>query len=149
MSWFVSRARARRQRRSAPFISSWLPQRPKRCPELGGEALWLFPGRKVPAFVELVVMDELGIRSLCPAPRHSIDLIREHAHGNRDRNVLRGKKGQLVLPVQTNRRNSRGRQPIEGDVVEDVVSRQALGLTIKDAFNEFVAAYVMVKYPGG
>ena len=60
----------------------------------------------MPAFVELVVIDEFGICALGPAPRRSIDLIREDAHGNRDRNVLRGKKGQLVLPVQTSRRDS-------------------------------------------
>ena len=29
----------------------------------------MFPGRKVPAFVELVVMDELGISLFCPTAR--------------------------------------------------------------------------------
>jgi hypothetical protein len=31
----------------------------------------------VPALVELVVVDELGIRPLCPAPRTRADVIRK------------------------------------------------------------------------
>ena len=48
------------------------------------EELRLFPGREVPAFVELVVVDEFGIRPLRPAPRGWIEFVREDAHGNRD-----------------------------------------------------------------
>jgi hypothetical protein len=50
--------------------------------------LGLFPGRKVPAFVKLVIVDEFGIRPLCPASRDLIDLVREDAHGNRDRDIF-------------------------------------------------------------
>src|SRR4249919_680918 len=94
-------------------------------------------------------MDELGIRSLCPTPRHRVDLVWKDTHCNRDSDVLRGNETQLVLPIQARRGHRRVRQPVERDVVEDVVSRQAFGSTIKDACNELVAAYVMVKYPGG
>src|SRR3954452_7849905 len=34
--------------------------------DLGDEQLRLLPGRKVPALVELVVVDEVGIGLLCP-----------------------------------------------------------------------------------
>jgi hypothetical protein len=53
----------------------------------------------VAAFGELVVMDQFGIRPLCPTPRALIELVSKDADGNRDGDVLRGKKGQLVLPI--------------------------------------------------
>ena len=36
------------------------------------------------ALVEPVVMNEFGLRPLCPIPRSWIQLVRRHAHGNRD-----------------------------------------------------------------
>ena len=36
------------------------------------------------ALGQLVVVDQFGIRLLCPAPRGWIELVREDAHGNRD-----------------------------------------------------------------
>ena len=45
----------------------------------------LFPGRKVPAFVELVVVDQFGKRPLRPTVRAQIDLVRKGAYGNRER----------------------------------------------------------------
>ena len=71
-------------------------------------------------------MDEFGIRPLCPTPRGGVDLIWKDADGNRDGDVLRGEKGKLVFPIQTSRRDRRVRQPVEGDVVENVISRKAL-----------------------
>ena len=44
----------------------------------------MFPGRKVPTFEEPVVMDELRVRFLGPAPWSRIEFVREDAHGNRD-----------------------------------------------------------------
>ena len=78
------------------------------------------------AFVELVVVDELGIRPLRPAPRGLIELVGKDAHGNRDGDVLGAKKRELVLPVEAGRGDRRVRQPEERDVVEHVVSREAL-----------------------
>jgi hypothetical protein len=81
----------------------------KRRAQLGREELRHFPGREVPAFVEPVVMDELGVSPFCPTPQSCIDLIREDAHGNRDDDVLRGKEGQLVFPIQTRSGTPRGK----------------------------------------
>src|ERR1700732_4566814 len=81
-------------------------------------------------------MDEFGVRPLCPTPRGDVDLIWKDADGNRDGDVLRGEKGKLVFPIQTSRRDRRVRQPVEGDVVENVISRKALGLAGKDARHE-------------
>src|SRR5882672_12493658 len=66
-----------------PFIglSDRLTQGPECGSELRAEKLRLLPGRKVAAFVELVVMDEVGIRPLRPTPRSRVDLVGESAHG--------------------------------------------------------------------
>src|SRR5207344_261526 len=93
----------------------------------------LLPCCEVAAFVELVVIDEFGIRPLCPTSRGLIELVRKGAHRDRDGDVFRGKEGELAFPIQTSRRDRRVRQPVECDVVEDVVSRKPLTLTVKDA----------------
>src|SRR4029079_6334039 len=108
-------------------VAGRLPQRLERRPKIGHEDLRLLPGRKVAAFVGLVVVDELRIGLLRPAPRSLIELLRKGAHGRRDGDVLRGEERELALPVQAGRRDRRVRQPVERDVVEDVVARQALG----------------------
>ena len=110
----------------------------------------LFPSRKVPAFVELVVVDEIGIRLLCPTPRGLIELIREGAHGNRHGDVLDGGPAALVLPVQAPRRDARVRQPEQGDVVEDVVTRQASFEPVDEGGGDqrLVADRVVVDQPG-
>ena len=95
-------------------------------------------------------MDQVGIGLLGPAPRRRIDLVGKDADGDREGDALGGEEGQLAFPVQTRRRDRRVRQPVERDVVEDVVSRQALGLAVgEDARDQVVAARVVVEHPGG
>ena len=82
------------------------------------------------ALGEPVVVDELGIRLLRPALRRLVDLVGEGAHGDRDLDAPRieeaARRKMRVVPVEA-RRGDRGvRQPVERDVVEDVVPRQAL-----------------------
>jgi hypothetical protein len=88
----------------------------------------------VTAFGELVVMDQFGIRPLRPAPRGWIEFVREDAHGNRDGDAF-GIEIPFapILPIETGARKRRVRQPGDRDVVEDVVAREALGLSLKDA----------------
>src|ERR1700704_4203632 len=93
-------------------------------------------------------MDEFEIRFLYPATRSGVDLIGINADGNRDGDVLRGEKGKLVFPIQTSRGDRRVRQPVEGDVVENVIARKALGLAGKDARHERLAGFVVVEYLG-
>src|SRR5882762_9575143 len=93
-------------------------------------------------------MDEFGVRFLYPATRSGVDLIGINADGNRDGDVLRGEKGKLVFPIQTSRRDRRVRQPVEDDVVENVISRKALGLAGKDARHERLTGFVVVEYLG-
>ena len=94
-------------------------------------------------------MNQFGIGFLCPTPRGCIDLIGKDAHGSRDRDTFRGEKGKLAFPIETSRRDRRIRQPVERDVVEDVVSRQALGLAVENACDERLTARVVVEHPGG
>ena len=77
------------------------------------------------ALVELFIVDQFGVRPLSPTPRGRIELVREDAHCYRDRDVLGLEKRQLAFPLETRRRNSRVRQPVKGDVVDDVTSREA------------------------
>ncbi len=99
----------------------------------------------MPAFLNLVVMDKFRIRLLCPTPRSWIQLIRKDAHGNRDGDPFDTEKADLSLPIETGARNRRVRQPGERDVVEDVVAREALRLSVKDARDELIAARVVIK----
>ena len=76
----------------------------------------------MPTFGEIVVVDEFGIRPLCPASRHTIDLVREDAHGNRDRDIFDIEVAALVFSIETARRNRRVRQLIVRNVVQYIVS---------------------------
>src|SRR5436305_14831801 len=59
-------------------------QRPERCSDVFGEQLRLLPGREVSAPVVPVVVDEVGVGPLGPAPRGPIELVGEGAHADRD-----------------------------------------------------------------
>ena len=65
--------------------------------------LRLFPGGIVPAFVNLVVIDEVVIRPLCPTPRGLIVLARKHAHGSRDGDVGGIVKVEVKFPIEASR----------------------------------------------
>src|ERR1700741_1351979 len=97
----------------------------------------------------LVVEDEIGIRLLRPVLRGYIDVVWESAARNRDGDVLRREKHELVFPIQTRRRHTRVGQPVERDVVEYVISRKSVCPTIEDAGDEMVTPNIVVDYPGG
>jgi hypothetical protein len=97
------------------------------------------------AFVELVVADELGIRSLCPTPRDCTDLVRKGAHGDGYGDPFRREKAELVFPINTPGRHDRICQPVERDVVKDIVPCKASVLSVKGACDELITARVVVK----
>src|SRR5215203_193548 len=99
-------------------------KRPERGTELGGENQRLLPCREMAALVRLVVIDQLRIRPLGPASRSLILLAGKDAHGHRNGDALGVEKAALIFPVESRGGNSRVRQPIERDVVEDLVTRQ-------------------------
>src|ERR687890_278526 len=114
-----------------------LPQRLEPYAHLIHQKLRLFPRRKVPALVELVVMDELGIRPLRPAARRMVDLVRKDAHRNRDGDVLGAKVGlREPLPIKTRRRDCCVRQPEQRGVVEHIVPGKACWLPVKSTCDE-------------
>src|SRR2546427_4900967 len=80
-SWSIS-SDIRRPLLAGPSVLG--PQRLEALADLCDEELGLFPCREVPAFREPIVMDELRIRLLRPAPGGLIELIRKGAHGGRD-----------------------------------------------------------------
>jgi len=91
------------------------------------------PRSKVATFVELVVMDQFGIRPLRPASWSRIEFVREDAHGNRDGDAFRIEVPFApILPIETSARKRFVRQPGDRDVVENVVAREALGFSGQD-----------------
>ena len=121
--------------------SDRLAQRLERGPQLRREELRLLPGGEMSALRKLVVVDELGIGLLGPALRRLVDLVREGADGDRDLDapdVEEAARGDLrVVPVEARRGDRRVRQPVERDVVEDVVRRQALLLSVEGRGRSF------------
>src|SRR3954468_22929997 len=77
------RQRRRAERLVAPLSDGgrWgpvdLPERAEAVAELGGVELGLLPSGEVPAAVDLVVVHEVGVRLLRPAPRGVDDVVGE------------------------------------------------------------------------
>ncbi len=69
-------------------------------------------------------MNELGIGPLSPASRGLILLAGEDTHCHRNRDALGVEKATLVFPIEPRCRDPRIRQPIQRDVVEDLIPRQ-------------------------
>jgi hypothetical protein len=85
-----------------------LSQRLEPCAHHIHQELRLFPRREMPALVELVVIDEVGIGLLRPSPRRMVDLVRKDAQRNRDCDVLWAQVGLgEPLPIETRRRDCR------------------------------------------
>ena len=89
------------------------------------------------AFWGLVVVNQFGIGFLGPALRGGVDLIGERADGDGDFDAsdieeasaggdLRG------VPVEACGRDAGVGEPVERDVVENVVAAQPLGLSVED-----------------
>src|SRR5215213_5941124 len=126
-----------------------LPQRLEPYAHLIHQKLRLFPRRKVPALVELVVVDEVGIRPLRPAARGLILLVRKDAYRNRDGDVLGAKVGlREPVPIKTRRRDCCVRQPEQRDVVEHIVPGNACWLPVKSTCDEPETDRVVVEQPG-
>src|SRR5262245_20185521 len=114
---------------------------------LFAEELRLLKRGEVPALREAVVVDQLRIRTFGPAPRSLIELVGEDAHGRRDGDALGGEIAALApeFPVETGAGNRRVREPGDRDVVENVVARKALRLSVEDARDQFQAARVVIE----
>ena len=60
----------------------------------------------------------------------------------------RNRRRNLCFPVEARRGDRRVRQPIERDVVEDIVPGQPLRLSVEDAGDHTVTADVVIQNPG-
>ena len=74
-------------------------ERSHRSAKVLGEQFGLFPGRKVSTLGKLVVVDQMGICPLRPAPRRGIDLVWIGAYCGRQRHALGREERELALPI--------------------------------------------------
>ena len=63
------------------------------------------------------------------------------------RDALRGEERQLALPIEPGGGDRCVREPVESDVVEDIVARQALCLTGENPCDECITARVVIEHP--
>src|SRR3954467_7747458 len=73
------------------------PHRTESRADLLGEEGRLLPGGEMPALVDLVVVDEVGIRLLRPAPRRLVLLARKDGDSDRDRDTFGVEEAAPVL----------------------------------------------------
>src|SRR5215211_5580988 len=140
------------------FDHGHLPKRPEGRPDFLGEQLGLLPGGEVAAPVDLVEVGDSGENHLDPAARGSPELAgkRREADRNRDRRrSLAGRTGcglgPSTLPEPPGGRGAGARQPVQRDVVDDVVPGEvAHGLAVDERAGDLVVAVrVVVEQPGG
>src|SRR5512132_1940973 len=134
-----------------------LTQGSERRPQLLREQLRLFPGSKVAALVDLVEVRDVRVARFDPAARRPPDLAWEGREGERDRRrgqglaACGGGVGAVGLPVRPGGGGAAAGQPVQRDVVEDVVAREvARGPPVDERVGDLVVRVgVVVDHPGG
>src|SRR5262245_27386198 len=132
-----------------PLNAFELSQRLETGAKIFHDCLRLLPRGKVRACRMTLVVRQLGIGLFGPLPRNRADLLREGAYHDRDRDPLRSEECQFVFRIEACRRYPRVGQPVEGDVVETIVSRQPLGGTVDHASDLPVGPDIMIDTPRG
>jgi FAD/FMN-containing dehydrogenase len=149
------------QKLNMDSVRRWSPRR-TRLPEWAerrahflGEELRLLAGGEMAAFFDLVEVGDVGVRLLDPATGCREDLAGKRGEAHRDRDRRRSLAGRAslcssALPVRPRRRGSSARQPVERDVVEDVVPGEiARGLPVDEGAGDLVVAVgVVVEHAG-
>src|SRR5262249_34029404 len=124
----------------------------------GREEPRLLPSGEVAALVDLVVVGDVRVHLFDPAAWRPENLVGEGGEADRERDgwgrlAGRGRLslGLSALPVGAGRGGPGARQPVERDVVEDVVPGETTrGLLVdKGAGDLVVAVGVVVEYPRG
>src|SRR5262245_55112153 len=101
----ISHAFGRRHGAAGPGST----QRTETCTKVVHNRCRLLPRREVTAFRVPLIVDQLGVGFFGPTPRGRAYFIREHTYDRGDGNPFRCKEGELVLPIETCRRNTRVR----------------------------------------
>src|SRR5262245_11054289 len=96
----------------------------ERGSEFTSEDARLLPSREVTALGRLVVVNEVGIRSLGPAPRSLVLLAGKNADRGRELHAPHAEEAAFVFPIDARGGDPRVRQPEQRDVVEQIVTRQ-------------------------
>src|SRR4029077_643160 len=137
------------------LVCGHLAERPEARADFFRKQLRLFPGREVAAFAGLVEVDEVGVDLLGPAARSLEDLAGERRDAGRElhlRTRLPGRVscGLSALPVRAGGRGPDARQPVQRDVVQDVVPGEiARGLAAKKRAGDLVVVVgVVIEHPG-
>jgi hypothetical protein len=146
-------------RRDASSFMPWsLTQGPEGCSQLLGEQLGLFPGGEVAALVGLVEVGEVGVGVGDPAAWGAEDLVGEGGEADRQRDLGRSLAGRggtglglSAFPVLPGCRGAGAGQPVQRDVVQDVVPGEiARWLPIEEGMGDLVVAVgVVVQHPAG
>src|SRR5438105_13382882 len=99
------------------------------------------------ALRQAIVVDELGISLFSPTLRCRVNLVGKNAHGGWYLNALWCKEWELAFPIQSSRGDGRICQPVQGDVVENVLPSEPLRLTVEYASDERETACVVIEHP--
>src|SRR5258705_5873985 len=120
-----------------------LPERSEGGAQLGGEKLRLFPRGEVSAFVDFMKIDQVFIGAACPRLRGAIDVLWKYSDGHWQRDLGSLPSGRLrgvasdVLPIQAARRGGAVGEPVQREVVEDLVFGRGLcGIIAVTPFRE-------------
>src|SRR5215831_8754322 len=105
------------------------------------------------AFGELVIMNEVDVCLLRPAPRRCIDFVREGTDGDWEFDAPYIEEATFhrklrSIPVEPCGGNSGACQPVKCDVVQNIVPRQSFRFPIEDPCDHFLASCIMVEHPG-
>src|SRR3954451_8542438 len=128
-----------------PLGRSDLAEWPERRANLAGKELGLLPGGEVAALVDLVEVDDVRVARLDPAARRAPDLAGERREAERDRRWRQrlgargGGVGPVGLPVGAGRGGAGAGQPVQRDVVENVVAGEIpRGLPVDEPAGDLV-----------
>src|SRR2546426_1093698 len=124
-------------------LSLLLTKRSEGGAQLGGEKLRLFPRGEVSAFVDFMKIDQVLIGAAGPRLRGTIYVLWKYSDGHRQRDLgglprcgLRGIASD-VLPIQAPRRGRGVGEPVQREVVEDLVFGRGLrGIVAVTPFRE-------------
>src|SRR5262245_10730082 len=100
-------------------------------------------------------MNQTWIGPFRPTPRRLVLLPRKDAYGDRNGDALGVEEASVIFPIQARRRDPRIRQPVERDVVKDLVPREfACGArrSVKsrgEGGGRLAAPVAVIQEPGG